>query len=294
MTLTAPPRLLLVHAHPDDESLSTGGTIARYAARGVQVTVVTCTLGEQGEIIPPSLAELRAEAADQLGGYRVGELRSACAALGVTDHRFLGGMGRWRDSGMIGDPANEHPRAFVRGDVDEQAGQLAEIIAAVRPQVVVSYDAHGGYGHPDHIRAHEITMRAAAGSGVGGHRVDRVFHAVYSAKAVASGVAELATLSDLPFALPADGELAAVDESIITTVIDVRAHLPAKLRALRAHTTQLTVWENGDARAFALTNDIAQPVLPAEYYVLAAGPAEGAETDLFGGLGLVGLEDEES
>lgn len=294
MTLTAPPRLLLVHAHPDDESLSTGGTIARYASRGVQVTVVTCTLGEQGEIIPASLAELRAEAADQLGGYRVGELRSACAALGVTDHRFLGGMGRWRDSGMVGDPAGAHPRAFVRGDPAEQAGQLAEIIAAVRPQVVVTYDAHGGYGHPDHIRAHEITMRAVTEPGPpGGHRVDRVFHAVHSGRALAAGVAVLAELPELPFTLPADGELAAVDDEIITTTVDVRAHLPAKLRALRAHTTQLTVWENGDARAFALTNGIAQPVLPAEYYVLAVGPAEGAGPDLFGGLGLVGLEDEE-
>jgi N-acetyl-1-D-myo-inositol-2-amino-2-deoxy-alpha-D-glucopyranoside deacetylase len=294
VTLTAPPRLLLVHAHPDDESLWTGGTIARYAARGVQVTVVTCTLGEQGEIIPPALAELRAEAADQLGGYRVGELRSACAALGVTDHRFLGGMGRWRDSGMAGDPANRHPRAFVRGDADLQADQLAEIIAQVRPQVVVSYDANGGYGHPDHIRAHEITMRAAGRTTTGGHRVDRVFHAVQSGKAVDAGVADLATLPDLPFRLPEAGELSTVDEGVIDTVLDVRAQLPAKLRALRAHSTQLTVWESGDARAFALSNGIAQPVLEAEYFTLADGPAEGAATDLFGGLGLVGLEDEES
>ncbi|MEO6091001.1 MAG: PIG-L family deacetylase, partial [Umezawaea sp.] len=95
MTLTSPPRLLLVHAHPDDESLWTGGTIARYAATGAHVTVVTCTLGEEGEIIPAGLRELAADAADQLGGYRVAELRSACAALGVTDHRFLGGIGRW-------------------------------------------------------------------------------------------------------------------------------------------------------------------------------------------------------
>src|SRR4051794_4876887 len=111
MTLTAPPRLLLVHAHPDDESLWTGGTIARYAAAGVVVTLVTCTLGEEGEIIPGFLRQLGSAEADQLGGYRMGELRAACAALGVSDHRYLGGAGRWRDSGMIGTATNEHPRA---------------------------------------------------------------------------------------------------------------------------------------------------------------------------------------
>src|SRR5919109_2944101 len=96
VTLTAPPRLLLVHAHPDDETLWTGGTIARYAARGVQVVLVTCTLGEEGEVIPDSLRGLACDQADQLGGYRVGELRAACTALRVAGHRFLGGVGRWR------------------------------------------------------------------------------------------------------------------------------------------------------------------------------------------------------
>ena len=91
-----------MHAHPDDETLTTGGTMARYAADpDTSVTLVTCTLGEEGEVIPPELALLAPDAADQLGGYRIGELAAACAALGVTDHRFLGGTGRWRDSGMV-------------------------------------------------------------------------------------------------------------------------------------------------------------------------------------------------
>src|SRR5690606_1118501 len=99
--VSSPARLLFVHAHPDDETLATGGTIAHYAARpDVEVTLVTCTLGEEGEVIPAELALLAADHADQLGGYRIGELARACAALGVTDHRFLGGPGRWRDSGM--------------------------------------------------------------------------------------------------------------------------------------------------------------------------------------------------
>ena len=278
MTLTAPPRLLLVHAHPDDETLWTGGTIARYAARGGQVTVVTCTLGEEGEIIPPALAGLVAAEADQLGGYRVGELRSACAALGVTDHRFLGGIGRWRDSGMAGDPANAHPRAFTRGSLADQVAALREIIDELRPHVVVSYAEDGGYGHPDHIRAHEVTVAAATG-------VARVFYTVQSRTATEAGVA---TLAEQPYRLPAPGELPVVPDETITTVIDIEAHLPAKLRAMRAHATQVSVWED---RAYALSNLVAQPVLPHEYFRLASGQAAGAETDLFAGLaGVSGAE----
>ena len=276
MTLTAPPRLLFVHAHPDDESLWTGGTIARYAAAGAHVAVVTCTLGEEGEIIPPALAHLAADAADQLGGYRVGELRSACAALGVTEHRFLGGIGRWRDSGMVDVPSNAHARAFVQGSVQEQAGQLAEILREVKPQVVVSYDAFGGYGHPDHIRAHEITMAACAQVA----DVERVFYAVTSRDATKAGVAALETVPE-SFRLPEPGELPVTPDEDITTVIDVSEHLTAKRRALRAHATQVSVWDDG----YALSNGIAQPLVHAEYYVLAKGQAEGVAVDLFGGLG---------
>ncbi|HVV21084.1 MAG TPA: N-acetyl-1-D-myo-inositol-2-amino-2-deoxy-alpha-D-glucopyranoside deacetylase [Pseudonocardiaceae bacterium] len=291
MTLTAPPRLLLVHAHPDDESLWTGGTIARYAARGVQVTVVTCTLGEEGEIIPPNLAELGAKAADQLGGYRVGELRSACAALHVTDHRFLGAMGRWRDSGMAGDPANGHPRAFATGSFDEQVAALRDVIAEVRPQVVVSYDANGGYGHPDHIRAHEITVAAAAASS----DVDRVFYTVQSQGATDAGVAALADVPGVPFRLPEPGDLAVVPDDMITTIVDISEYLPVKLRALRAHATQISVWQDDAGHgAFSLSNNLAHPVVAREHYVLASGPAAGSTGDLFGGLGIVGTDPDPS
>ena len=128
-------RLLLVHAHPDDESIYTGATMARYAAEEAHVTLVTCTLGELGEIIPPSLAYLAAEKEDRLGEYRIGELAAACAALGVTDHRFLGGPGRWRDSGMMGTAGNDDPRCFWRADVDQAARALLDVIGEVRPQV---------------------------------------------------------------------------------------------------------------------------------------------------------------
>jgi N-acetyl-1-D-myo-inositol-2-amino-2-deoxy-alpha-D-glucopyranoside deacetylase len=279
--LTAPPHLLLVHAHPDDESLWTGGTIARYAAAGVHVSLVTCTLGEEGEIIPAGLAGLAADQADQLGGYRVGELRAACAALGVNEHRYLGGIGRWRDSGMVGTDANKHPRAFVAGSRDEQTAALAELLTELKPQVVVTYGPDGGYGHPDHIRAHEITAAACAAD----PDVDRVFYAVPSRAAVGHGVQGLRSLTGLPFRLPSPGELPGVDEDVITTRVRVADQEPAKLRALLAHATQVSVWR-GEAgeRAYALSNGIAQPLLDDECYTLASGLADGAEHDLFGGL----------
>ncbi|MFL6141055.1 MAG: N-acetyl-1-D-myo-inositol-2-amino-2-deoxy-alpha-D-glucopyranoside deacetylase [Labedaea sp.] len=282
MTLTAPPRLLLVHAHPDDESLWTGGTIARYAAAGAVVTLVTCTLGEEGEIIPPFLRQLGAAEADQLGGYRIGELRAACAALGVSDHRYLGGAGRWRDSGMVDTAANEHPRAFVAGDPDVQAGSLAEVLAEVDPQVVVTYAPDGGYGHPDHIRANQITIAACAKRAT----VDRLYYAVTSARATAAGLVRLATMAGLPYRLPAHGELPVTDDAEITTRVPIAEVLPAKLAAMRAHATQISVWQHGDGgRCYALSNGIATPIVEEEYYVLALGGATGAETDLFGGLG---------
>ncbi|GAB3454733.1 N-acetyl-1-D-myo-inositol-2-amino-2-deoxy-alpha-D-glucopyranoside deacetylase [Actinophytocola sediminis] len=281
MTLSAAPRLLLVHAHPDDESLWTGGTIARYAAAGTQVTLVTCTLGEEGEIIPESLRELATDRADQLGGYRIGELRSACAALGVSDHRWLGGPGRWRDSGMAGTPANAHPRTFAGGDLAGQTEVLAEILTEVRPQVVVTYGPDGGYGHPDHIRAHEITTAACAAVG----EVDRVFHAVTSRRATEQGVDALAAVPELPYRLPAPGELPVTDDALITTTVSVADVLSVKLRALRAHSTQISVWQSAaGANCYALTNGIAQPIPADEFYILAAGDPTGADTDLFGGL----------
>ncbi|MEU6266614.1 N-acetyl-1-D-myo-inositol-2-amino-2-deoxy-alpha-D-glucopyranoside deacetylase [Saccharopolyspora shandongensis] len=298
MTLTAPPRLLLVHAHPDDETLWTGGTIARYAARGVQVVVVTCTLGEEGEVIPESLRGLASDQADQLGGYRVGELRSACSALRVADHRFLGGIGRWRDSGMLWEQPGQagalpdaHPRAFAVGDLQEQTDALEAVLREVKPQVVVSYAADGGYGHPDHVRAHEVTVAAAAKV----PDVQRVFYAVPSRDELAKGLAGLAEAPDMPFELPEPHELASVEDESITTVVDVSEHLPAKISALRSHGTQVKVWleqwHNGEGvAAYALSNGVAQPIVTTEHYVLATGDPQGCQADLFGGLGVSGTE----
>lgn len=285
--LTAPRRLVLVHAHPDDETLWTGGTIARYAAAGVQVTLVTCTLGEQGEVIPAELRGLAADRADQLGGYRVGELRAACAALGVTDQRFLGGIGRWRDSGMVALPggraslpADLHPRAFAAGELAEQVGALVAVLAEVRPQVVVTYGRDGGYGHPDHIRAHQVTMAAVDQV----PEVARVFWAVQPVSAVSRGVAALRSMPGLPFPVPEPDGLPGVPDAEVTARLDVSAHRAAVLAALSAHGTQVSLWVSGPHHAFALSDGVARPVLDTEHLALVRGPEQGAHDDLFAGL----------
>src|SRR6185437_5784082 len=152
--------LLLVHAHPDDETIGTGATMAMYAAGGVNVTLVTCTMGEEGEVLVPALAGIAADKADQLGGWRIHELEEACKVLGVRDHRFLGGGRGFRDTRMMDTPANQNPRCFWQADLEVATAQLVEVIREVRPQVVVTYDDFGGYGHPDHIQAPRVTTRA--------------------------------------------------------------------------------------------------------------------------------------
>ena len=158
------PRLLFVHAHPDDETMTNGATIAHYVARGAQVQVVTCTLGEEGEVIGEQWAQLAVDHADQLGGYRIGELTAALQALGLDGPVYLGGPGRWRDSGMVGSPARDRQR-FSDADQREAVGALVAIIRELRPHVVVTYDPNGGYGHPDHIQAHVVTTAAVSAAG---------------------------------------------------------------------------------------------------------------------------------
>jgi len=172
--VTAPPaaqgpsrqaRLLFVHAHPDDETLATGITMAAYAARGHDVHLLTCTLGEEGEVIPAELAHLGSERDDSLGSTRREELRAAMAVLGVQ-HAVLGEdpargvASRYRDSGMVGTLSAHHPDAFAGADLDEAAALVAAHIKSLRPDVVVTYDKQGGYAHPDHVQTHRVTMSA--------------------------------------------------------------------------------------------------------------------------------------
>jgi N-acetyl-1-D-myo-inositol-2-amino-2-deoxy-alpha-D-glucopyranoside deacetylase len=288
-------RLLFIHAHPDDETITTGGAIAHYAAEGVEVHVLTCTLGEEGEVIGDEWAGLVAGAADQLGGYRIGELRSALSILGADRPRFLLGAGHFRDSGMAGTPSAAHPRAFVNADKETAIAALVAVIRELRPHVVVTYDEHGGYGHPDHIQAHRLTEAAVEASGTttfpdAGEPwpVAKLYWTVTEASALESGICRI---GDLPegWRLPEPGELPSVPDSQVTTVIDVRAVLDAKHAALAAHATQVTVAPGG--AEFALSNAVAQPILPEEHFVLARGRSgevddRGRERDLFAGVEL--------
>jgi N-acetyl-1-D-myo-inositol-2-amino-2-deoxy-alpha-D-glucopyranoside deacetylase len=304
MDQTSDRRLLLVHAHPDDESIGTGATMAKYVAEGAGVTLVTCTLGEFGEIIPPDIAHLAWDRDNALGEYRIGELAAACEALGVRDHRFLGGPGRWHDSGMMGTPTNDWDGAFWRADVDEAASVLLEIIKDVRPQVLVTYDSNGFYGHPDHIQAHRVAWRAFEMS----DGLVRKFYATAVPKSVlAEGMSQMRgaqtraaqtraaqtssgsvfetveSVDDLPFGVP---------DQHVTTEIDAGDYLAAKLAAMRAHASQIAV----DSPFFALSDGVGQRAFGHEYYTLLAGPrgagggGHGWESDLFAGIDDAGID----
>ncbi|SEN53692.1 N-acetyl-1-D-myo-inositol-2-amino-2-deoxy-alpha-D-glucopyranoside deacetylase [Actinacidiphila rubida] len=279
-------RLLFVHAHPDDETINNGATMAKYAAEGALVTLVTCTLGEEGEVIPPGLAHLAADRDDALGPHRIGELSSAMDELGVTDHRFLGGPGRYRDSGMMGTPQNDVPGCFWQADLDEAAGHLADVVMEVRPQVLVTYDGNGGYGHPDHIQAHRVAMRGAQLADRRGHRIERIYEICYPRSVVQAGFDRLAAAGrDFPFegVASVDDVPGVVADEFVTVAVDGAAYADAKTAAMRAHASQIAV----DGPFFALSNDLGQPFFAVEYYRQVAGAppaADGAGRagDLFG------------
>jgi N-acetyl-1-D-myo-inositol-2-amino-2-deoxy-alpha-D-glucopyranoside deacetylase len=292
------PRLLFVHAHPDDETITNGVTIAHYVGRGAQVQVVTCTLGEEGEVIGDQWAQLAVEHADQLGGYRIGELTAALHALGVSGPTYLGGPGRWRDSGMVGAEARSRQR-FSDADERETVGALVAIIRELRPHVVVTYDPNGGYGHPDHIQTHVVTTAAVAAAGTDEYpgtpwSVPKLYWTVIARSAFTAGWEALGPgdLRDEWIIPPADGDFGELGfgDDEIDAVIDDADALPAKTAALLAHATQLTVGPTG--KALALSNNLALPIVGQEHYILAVGTAgdrdeRGWETDLLAGVDLV-------
>ncbi|MHC5797209.1 PIG-L family deacetylase [Lacisediminihabitans sp. FW035] len=241
-------RVLFVHAHPDDESITTGGTIALLIGRGAQVTVVTCTRGELGEVIPADLASLQGDG-PRLAEVRTAELAVAMRALGVVDHRFLGDPGarwvereprRYTDSGMRWGANGAEPAdalaadSFCAADFGEAAADLATVIDDVRPAAVVSYDSNGGYGHPDHVRAHEVARHAAEVMGVPFWTVD--------SDAAGSGLQ-----------------------------VDVSSVLERKTAALAAHRTQITV--EGDR--FSLSSGPSRPIEPVEGFTRLVTAAPG-------------------
>jgi N-acetyl-1-D-myo-inositol-2-amino-2-deoxy-alpha-D-glucopyranoside deacetylase len=280
-------RVLLVHAHPDDETINNGATMAMYAALGASVTLVTCTRGEEGEVLIPELLHLAANATDSLGQHRVTELALAMKELGVADHRFLGeGAKLFRDSGMMGTDPNNRPDVFWQADLEEASDLLVQIIDEVKPHVLITYDEFGGYGHPDHIQAHRVAMRAAEKSE---WDIPKIYWNVMPVSVIQEGIDAMKGIDsefwgaekaeDLPFAK---------DDSFVHALVDGNAYVEKKMNAMKAHATQIAV----DGPFFALSNNVGLQVWGNEYYTLVKGEKSGPlnekgyEGDLFAGISL--------
>lgn len=316
--------LLAVHAHPDDETLSTGALLAAWATAGLPVTVVTATRGERGEVIPPELAHLEGDGR-ALAAHRSSELATALAALGVSDHAFLdalpcssgpaargagatGGTGAtqqspaslvrrdrtYEDSGMVwagtaraGAVTDVPQGAFVGVPLDEAAGRLAALLRERRPGVVVTYDPEGGYGHPDHVRVHDVTMRAVALASdadwrpaVWWRRTARTeLAAGYRAlsgpdvRSALGGLYDGLALPDPEGPFPA----VAVPDEQVEVVVQVDPVRDRVLAALRAYTTQVQAVRRVEGEpslvgCYALSDRVLQPLLPHEGYVRVSGP----------------------
>lgn len=298
---------MLVHAHPDDESSQSAATMARYVAEGAGVTLVTCTLGEVGEIVVPDLEYLRAKPVE-FGRFRLGELSAAMAHLGVTDFVRLGGDGRWSDSGMAYDevtgfaiPPEDLPdNAFWKADLLEAATDLVALIRDRCPQVLITYDSFGHYGHPDHIAAHRVTHYAYTLAAAPAFRPDlgapwRVDRILWSAtpanemremiRVAQESAADKDDMDGPRFFAnydpdgPQDPPMSTPNRYVVATIAGA-SWRPQRIAALRAHRSQIT--EDG-VRMF--TDEQRMGPFMNEYYVLGAGyaPPEGA-TDVFAGL----------
>ena len=285
MRVKAEKRLLLVHAHPDDETINNGVTMAKYAVEGVHVTLVTCTRGEEGEVLVESLKNLASDKDDKLGDHREIELKDAMIELGISDFRFLGSPNKkWRDSGMIGAPQNERNDVFWQSDLDEAANELVKVILEIKPQVMITYDEFGGYGHPDHIKAHQVAMRAAEISANQGWQISKIYWNTMPRSVIQAGIDKMKEIGsdffgaesadDLPFAKP---------DELVTTLIDGTEFIDAKMKAMAAHPTQIEL----DGPFFALSNNLGNEVWGHEYYTLVKGDkskkldSSGREADLF-------------
>lgn len=284
--MTQPLTLMIVHAHPDDEAIGTGGTFARYAAEGVRTVLVTCTLGEEGEIVDPALdtPENRAN----LGELRYQELMNAVQHLGIQHLELL----PYRDSGMMGTPTNQHPECFAQADLTEATGQLVQLVRQYRPQVLVSYNEHGGYGHPDHINAHKITVAAfdAAGDARKYPNAGEPWTPLklyYISFRRARWLKIWTTMRERGLKTPLDDPEfnleRFVDDPRITTTLDIKRYLPQKIAAMRSHPSQI----GPDWMWLAVPEDVREELLYDEHFIRVASRvpvAEGEETDLFAGL----------
>jgi LmbE family N-acetylglucosaminyl deacetylase len=242
--------VVLFHAHPDDEAIFTGGTIAHLADLGCRVTVVIATCGELGELH-------HGEAAASLGDHRADETRDACRLLGAARVEFLG----YRDSGLPGDPANHALDAFARASLDEAAERLAAVLREERPDALVVYDDGGIYGHPDHVQVHHVGMRAAALAGVDTlyeATVDREYLHFVETHLVADALASFG--GEVPLGVPT---------VVVTTMVDVRQVLDRKRAAIAAHQSQIPA----DTRILTMDAETFAAVYGYEWYIRTGPPA---------------------
>jgi len=308
VTPASEQRLLLIHAHPDDETIQNGATMAKYIAMGRGVTLVTCTAGEMGEILVPELEHLAADRDDGLGEHRRGELDDAMKELGVTDHRFLGGFGTYRDSGMKwhddgyaipADPPEDgrgHENTFWHADLREAADHLVAVIREVRPQVLVTYDEFGNYGHPDHIQSHRVTTYAAALAAVPSYKAElgepwdiaKIYWCAMSESRFRSMLRRLREAGDTETfeGMDPDGDFGpwVTRDELISARVDGTDELDTKLAALARHRSQV----EPDGIFFSGAEN-GQSMFGEEFYRLAKGMPgpvgdDGWESDLFSGL----------
>ncbi|MER7131612.1 PIG-L family deacetylase [Streptosporangium saharense] len=264
--------LMAVHAHPDDEVLGTGGVFARYAEEGIRTVLVTCTNGEQGD--GPGGVKPGDPGHDEaaVSALRLEELNDSVTHLGITHVELLG----YRDSGMVGWEGNQARDAFANVPFEEAVGRLAALMEHYRPQVVVTYDENGNYGHPDHIQANRIALAAAEATGI----PDKLYYTAVPRERVAELFAYLRSIGagDEVEELPDDF---GTPEELITTVVDVAPYVERKRKALRAHASQ-----GENIFLLRMPEEIQHRALGYEAFVRHFDRVSGAERedDLFDGL----------
>ena len=264
--------LLLVHAHPDDEAISTGGVMMKAKAHGHRVVLITATRGEVGEIYNMEEAEAR----PRLGEIRAGELEKAAEILGVDRVEFLG----YRDSGMVDTADNKDPRSFHQAKLEEAAGKLAVFIREERPAVVVTYAEDGVYGHPDHIKAHYATNAALDILEHEGTPVKKLYYTAIPRSMMEAFVQQMP--EEAQRAMGGNMRIVGTPDELVTTQVDVHDYVERKREAFRAHVTQ-----NDPNSWFATMPDqVYELAFGTEFYQLARGepPASLPETDLFAGI----------
>jgi len=273
-----PLALMAVHAHPDDEATSTGGVLHKYAGEGIRTVLVTCTGGELGDGpggIKPDDPQHDPQAVAKV---RRKELETSCRELGVENLELLG----YHDSGMAEWSRSKDPGTFVATDLAQEVARLSHLIEEYRPEVVVSYGEDGGYGHPDHIRAHHVARGAVRATGI----PSKFYYTVFPkslARRVLQQMKEAGIdpwdLGEIDF--DPDNPPFGVADDLVTTEIDVTADVAAKLGAVRAHSSQM------DNAFFARLPDRVAPLILGREYFIRADDQTGAplpETDLFAGL----------